>query len=806
MNLFELFAKLSLDSSEYEKGLSDAEKRASSFSKSGLAKMTEYAKTGARAIAAVGTTAVGAGAGLFKLVSSVASTGDNIDKMSQKLGMSAKAYQEWDFIMRHCGTTITSMTSSMKTLANAAESGNEAFEELGMTQEQIASMSQEELFGATIRGLQNVKDSTRRTYLASKLLGRGATELGALLNMTAKETDDMRKSVHELGGVMSDDAVKASAAYQDSLQDMQDAAKGLMRGAVSKAIPSVSSAIKSLTRVISGPQGKALQTQIGKIIQTVANAVKNAIPRLLSLLDNGAKKIKIFAAALSVLVLAVKATTNPIGALVTGLGMLVGSLAVAKLTADDARKKFGGLTDAERDMTDAANDQAEAVADAGKARVESFATIDDETKRVQNLWAELKTLVDENGNVTEGYEDRVDYINGELAKAIGTEMQLNDGILEGYKEQAEAIDNLIKKRQAERLLAANEESVRAAEETIKANADAIEARKRELENFKTSLTDAQNHFNDVQEAIDRAWTRGQTARAGLLELEKLATEKNINEINENITQAEADIQRWANEVVDAHHEIALNERATVEFEKGNFAIVRSLFEDDIVNRWKVKAERGRITQAELAELKRQANVAAQAAAAYLEQLKAGNEDYNRETYEKMSQNAANLLEIWANAATEAFKAGRDVGENVGAGIEKGINDKLKAVIGAAQGMVGKTFSAMKAVAQIASPSKVARKIGENIGGSVGIGIHDSYADTIKQADNLTYGVLGALDKTSGATVSGGGATGAQNDVVQLLREIRDNLGFDVVLSDGTIAGRIDKLLGQTALRKIRGNA
>ena len=49
---------------------------------------------GAAGIMAAGTTAL-SGA-LVKGANDVASYGDNIDKMSQKMGLSATAYQEWD--------------------------------------------------------------------------------------------------------------------------------------------------------------------------------------------------------------------------------------------------------------------------------------------------------------------------------------------------------------------------------------------------------------------------------------------------------------------------------------------------------------------------------------------------------------------------------------------------------------------------------------------------------------------------------------------------------------------------------------
>ena len=219
MDVFDLVAKLTLDSSEYEKGLDDSESKGSSFVKG----IKTAAKGVGIAVAAVTTATAAAGGAFINGAGKVAEYGDNIDKMSQKMGLSAEKYQEWDAILRHSGSSIDSMKASMKTLATAAETNSDAFEKLGISQEQLASMSQEELFEATISGLQNVSDTTERTYLAGKLLGRGATELGALLNTSAEDTEKMRQRVHELGGVMSDEAVKASAKYKDSLQDMTTA-------------------------------------------------------------------------------------------------------------------------------------------------------------------------------------------------------------------------------------------------------------------------------------------------------------------------------------------------------------------------------------------------------------------------------------------------------------------------------------------------------------------------------------------------------------------------------------------------------
>lgn len=270
-------AKITLDSSQYEQGLRDAEGKASGFGST----LKTAMKVGGAAVAAVGTAAIGLSTAFVAGAGSVAEYGDNIDKMSQKMGLSAQAYQEWDAIMQHSGTSMETMKAGMKTLANAVESGNDAFQRIGLTQQEIASMSQEDLFAATIAGLQNVENETERTYLAGQLLGRGATELGALLNTSAEDTEAMRQRVHELGGVMSDDAVKASARYQDSLQDMRTAFSGLSRNMMSESLPSISTVMDGLAELFSGGDG------LSKITEGINQFVENLSATLPRVMETG---------------------------------------------------------------------------------------------------------------------------------------------------------------------------------------------------------------------------------------------------------------------------------------------------------------------------------------------------------------------------------------------------------------------------------------------------------------------------------------------------------------------------------------
>lgn len=275
------------------------------------------------------TSLITAGTALFsgavvKGTSDVAAYGDNIDKMSQKMGLSAQAYQEWDAVMQHSGTSMEAMKASMKTLANAAQTNSKAFEELGLTQEQIAGMSQEQLFEATISALQNVEDTTTRTYLAGKTLGRGATELGALLNTSAEDTQAMRDRVRELGGVMSDDAVKAAAAFQDNMQDLKTAISGVSRNMMSQLLPSMNTILAGFTSMIAGEEGATEQlsqgfgelfTSLDGIAKSIVSTITDVMPGII----NGISEVlpEAISMATSLIVSLTDALVNAIPTLLT---------------------------------------------------------------------------------------------------------------------------------------------------------------------------------------------------------------------------------------------------------------------------------------------------------------------------------------------------------------------------------------------------------------------------------------------------------------------------------------------------------
>lgn len=281
LDLMSLVARLTLDKSDYDSGLTDAKEQAGGFA-GAMKKGFAGAATAVTAVAGAATAISGV---VAAQAGQVASYGDNIDKASQKLGISAEAYQEWQAVLQHSGTSMESMTSSFKTLQNAiagpTEAQSMALKNLGIGTE-IYAMNAEDAFDLVVQKLQEMPESARRTAIAQKLLGKGAMEMGALFNTSAADTQAMRDRVHELGGVMSNEAVKAAAAYQDSLQDMQTAIDGTKRNLISEFLPSLTSVMDGITELFTTGGTEKISQGISKFVGKISEIV----PKMLEVGNN----------------------------------------------------------------------------------------------------------------------------------------------------------------------------------------------------------------------------------------------------------------------------------------------------------------------------------------------------------------------------------------------------------------------------------------------------------------------------------------------------------------------------------------
>ena len=324
------------------------------FTKGFSGKLAKGAAIAGAALA--GGIALG-GAALKKGIQDTAAYGDNIDKMSQKIGFSAEEYQKWDYVLQRAGTDIGKMAPVMKTLSSAAANNSEAFQKLGISQEQVANMSQGELFSKTIEQLSQMEDKTQRTALASQLLGRGATELGPLLNGGTEAIKEQMDIAEKYGMVMSDAAVKASADFQDSVTTMQMTMTGLKNRMLAEFLPAATKVTDGLAKMFTGDMSglddvvagiEGITAKIAELAPKVLKAGADLIGQLISGLmsksgDIGEKAGKLAATIVTKLIAKAPDILKAGGKLILGLasGLIQGMpkiiSAVARIGAQIVR-------------------------------------------------------------------------------------------------------------------------------------------------------------------------------------------------------------------------------------------------------------------------------------------------------------------------------------------------------------------------------------------------------------------------------------------------------------------------------------
>lgn len=246
-------------------------------------------KVGAGVAAATGLVAGGvavAGKAAIDMANQVSAAGDEIDKMSQKIGISKEAYQEWGYVFERSGADVNNLQMGMKTLsavvtdaANGSESSAKKLSAIGVSIEEIGNLSQEDQLALVITRLQEMGEGSERTAAATDLLGRSATDMAAVLNMTAEDTQALIDEAHEYGMIMSDEAVAASATYQDSLTRLQGTIGGLKNKFVADLLPGLIQVVDGFSDVANG--SVTMEDAIDQGIENVVNALDESLPEML---------------------------------------------------------------------------------------------------------------------------------------------------------------------------------------------------------------------------------------------------------------------------------------------------------------------------------------------------------------------------------------------------------------------------------------------------------------------------------------------------------------------------------------------
>ena len=215
MNVFELFAVLTLQKDDYNKGLDDTEKKASGWGDKIKNIMQNKA---VMAFALVGKAILDVSKKMNQLLRDTLNYADSVGDLAAKYGVSTDAISEMQYIADQSSTSIEGMTSAMTMLLNRAKENGDGFKELGVdVHDANGNLKQmDELFYETIGALNSVESEGERSRLMLETFGRSAMNVGEVLRKDAGEIAKMRKEAHDLGIVMSEETINYASDMNDA--------------------------------------------------------------------------------------------------------------------------------------------------------------------------------------------------------------------------------------------------------------------------------------------------------------------------------------------------------------------------------------------------------------------------------------------------------------------------------------------------------------------------------------------------------------------------------------------------------------
>lgn len=296
-------------------------------------------------------------------------------------------------------------------LADAIATGRLSFEQLGTTLTDFAGRT-EETFDATLDPLDRMQTTMNELKLAGADL---VNAVGPVIKDVLGEASD---------------AVKKLTSWLGKLTDEQK--QGIVKAAAFAA--ALGPGLIAIGNTVSA---------VGSLVEVGGKALKLA-PKIVS----GLKGLK---GVLSGVSLATVGVTTAVGAAAAGFAWLF------KHHQDYIRETYG-LTDAQQAFNEKIEESAEAFRQQETARQEAIAGVDSEINHYKALWAELQTMVDADGRIKSGYEDRAKVITGILSDGLGVEIGLTDNVIENYDRLAESMEKTIQKKRMLGYLEANQEA------------------------------------------------------------------------------------------------------------------------------------------------------------------------------------------------------------------------------------------------------------------------------------------------------------------------------------------------------------
>lgn len=610
----------------------------------------------------------------------------------------------------------------------------------------------EDVFFDMVEALGKVEDETRRDQLAMTLMGKSATELNPIITAGADALAEMRKEAHDTGYVLSGSALTALGKQQDAMDRLDKRVEAVGNRFSAKLAPGATKGAEALNKAFDNPRVKrgldVISEGIGNATSSVMEFAANAMPRLIQAFAFGNVELRLF-------------------------------------------------TDEQLDLVNRLEDVSAAHDEMISEFKDNAKGIVAETERTEGLWKELQTLVGKNGEVKAADEERVNFITSQLKEALGVQMELEGGILQGYVDQKNAIEELIKKREAEALIAAGADAFAEAE-SKRNEALAVAAQ------LYPQIAEREKELQKAEENLERARQRFRAdpgyAYKGEAYVEEMAVtyKKAVNDQKAALADIQGRYDEAREEAIGYFATVDKWQRAQTAAANENYAEVVRILTGEFSVTLEYYREKKALNEKEKADLRDKIQDAELNIAEYKKNLKAGLQGFSEAGLQEMEDYVAEAKRILD---------GKAVGGAFVDGVVAGLEDpqRMKRLRAAAQKVARTVDQNARRELQIQSPSRKGAYIGRMWDAGVGVGLQAGEPELKRLSEQLSRtiasGSVPSASMLQTASYSGvmaapvgsyGGAGGASSYTT--------NMGGITVRIDGAGAVNADELAQRVAVR------
>lgn len=427
MNVFDLVAKISIDSSEYDRGLDNAAGKTKGFGSKIGGLLGGVAKVGVASLAAVSGAVIAMSKGAVSSYAQYEQLVGGVDKLYGEASGKLQAYADKAFMTAGMSANQYMETATSFSAALINSLGGNTQKAADMTDVAMRAMSDNvNVFGSSMDSVQHAFQGFAKqnyTMLDNLKLGYGGTK--SEMERLIKDANEYRKSI----GQSSNLSIKSFADIVQAIQSVQEA-QGIAGTTNKEAMKTIEgsanatkaawqnvitaigrgegleNAMQNLSTALFGKNaGEGLLNQVIPRIQTtmegIANLVTTAGPMIAQKLPEIASAVipSLLSTAVSVI--------EALGSALPGLVSVLGS-SLIKIGIDIGNQLINAISTVLNDMFPSLGKGFDGIVEAARGGIESIKSVWNSgggqiLEKASSIWNEIQSLVGGVVNTIVGY-------------------------------------------------------------------------------------------------------------------------------------------------------------------------------------------------------------------------------------------------------------------------------------------------------------------------------------------------------------------------------------------------------------------